>query len=287
MYRHPYFGLWLHEDAALAALLGSPVVARTTLHEWPLSCVQRLRLADGRTRIYKAQSVPTVEPTFYACARSPLLVAARVLGVAEGPPALLLEDIAAPRLAELPLPEAEALRIGETILAQIAQIAGAPPAVFEIHTEARWATYAAAMLADLSALVAVGTFRQVDRALVARLARQAEAPAVLAALRTPTGYVHHDLSGDNVFVLPDGYRVIDWQRPFYGPVALDLVNLLDTLGFDPRQHVAAGIMQLHYLLRITWFVQCARTWFPPGATTYDAAVVRLAAQMAQVDDPAS
>ena len=78
---HPYFNLWLHSDDELSGLLTSQVVERTTLHEWPLSCVQRLRLDDGRRVIYKAQFSEGVEAAFYAAARSPLLVGCRPLGV--------------------------------------------------------------------------------------------------------------------------------------------------------------------------------------------------------------
>lgn len=275
MQHHPYFDLWLHEDAELSALLGSLVVERTTLHEWPLSCVQRLRLADGRTRIYKTQAAPTVEPAFYAAAQSPLLVAARILTAAEGPAALLLDDLSAPRLVDLRPSEAGARRVGATILEQIVRIAGAPPTFVDIHIEELWMVYAGALLADLNALIEKGMFHLVDRALVGRLAQLVESPSVLAAIRSPIGYVHGDLNGDNIFVMLDGYRVIDWQRPVYGPVALNLANVLDSLGFDARRHVDVGVVQLLYILRIAWFAQCARRWFQPGAPTYDAAIARL------------
>ena len=281
MYRHPYFDLWLHSDAELVAQLGSAVQSRTTVHEWPLSCVQRLSLADGRRYIYKAQAAPTVEPDFYAVARSPLLVKARLLDTPTGPAALLLDHLDAPHLADLHLPAAGALRIGEAVLAQIAAIEGDLPASADIRTEALWGEYFREVLAELTALVEGGTFRQVDRALVARLARQSEAPAVLAAFRTPVGYLHRDLTGDNLFVLPEGYRLIDWQRPFYGPVLLDLASILQALGVDPLDHLPSGIGQLRLLLSIAWYAQCARRWFPFGAETYDAAIVRLAAQLFQ------
>lgn len=283
MRHHPYFDLWLHEDAELAALLGSPVVGRTTVHEWPLSCVQRLTLADGSARIYKAQAPPTVEPDFYLRARSPLLVAARRCEATDGPAALLLDCLTAPRLANVSLSAMEGRRLAETILAQIGRIAGAPPVLADISGVEQWADYAETMLADLTALVESGAFRQADRALIDRLRRQALAPEVLAAFRTPIGYVHRDLSGDNIFVLAEGYSVIDWQRPLRGPVLLDFATLLQTVGVEPRQHVDAGILQLRDLLSIAWCVQCARRWFPPGAATYDAAVVRLVAQLAQGD----
>ena len=156
--------------------------------------------------------------------------------------------------------------------------------IADLRSVEQWVAYAGTMLADLTALVESGAFRQADHALIDRLRRQALAPGVLTAFRTPTGYVHRDLSGDNIFVLAEGYRVIDWQRPLLGPVLLDLAALLQAVGVDPRKHVDAGILQLRDLLSIAWFVQCARTWFPPGAATYDAAVVRLTAQVIQGTD---
>jgi hypothetical protein len=110
VYRHEHFALWVEDDAELGALLGSAVVERTTLHEWPLSFVQRLRLADGRRLIYKVQGDPSVEPDFYARARSPLLVAAQAIDRSTGPDALLLEDVDAPRRGNRPPGDDEAVR---------------------------------------------------------------------------------------------------------------------------------------------------------------------------------
>jgi hypothetical protein len=279
MHRHPYFDLWLHDDEELTTLLGNPLVERTTLHEWPLSCVQRLRIAEGRTLVYKAQAEPTVEPAFYSHARSPLLASAQVIGGASAPAALLLEHIPAPRLSELRLTEEEALHIGREVLEQIGRIAGELPAVVDVRTEERWSGYFRTVRADLQALVDAGTFRQVDQVLIDRLARHAESPQVLAAVRSRPGYVHGDLWGDNIFVSADGYKVIDWQRPIWGPVDLDLASLLESLGFDPIRHIAPEVVQMMYLLRIGWLAGCARRWFPPGAQTYDEEIVRLAAQV--------
>lgn len=281
MHRHPHFDIWLHDDRELAALLGSPLIERSTLHEWPLSCVQRIRTADGGTRIYKAQSEPTVEPAFYAGARSPLLAHAQIIDRAGMPAALLIEELTAPRLSDLQLTEAEVLGAGRDLLAEIAQITGDPPAVADIRTEVQWSAYADAILADLTALVESSAFRQVDQAIIDHLAQQMVSPPVLAAIHSQPGYVHQDLSGDNVFSLPDGYRVIDWQRPLWGPVALDLATLLESLGFEPGRHVESGVVQLMYLLRIGWFARSGRHFFPEGAEAYDATIMRLAAGVEQ------
>lgn len=55
MHRHRHFDLWLHDDEELVPLLQGQIAERVTLHEWPLSCVQRLTTAQGKKVIYKSQ----------------------------------------------------------------------------------------------------------------------------------------------------------------------------------------------------------------------------------------
>lgn len=277
MHRHQHLDLWLDDDDELAALLGGPVVERTTLHEWPLSCVQRLRLADGRTRIYKVQREPTVEPDFYARARSRLLVAARRIARESGPAALLLEDMAAPALGDRRLGEAEAVRAIDEVLAAIAGIEGDPPVYADLSGEAAWTRFAAGVVEDARAMAAAGGFEAAGGATVDAIARAVESPAVLAAVEEEPGCVNTDLKAAHVFVPADGYRVLDWQRPVRGPAALDRATLLRSLGIDPRGRVAPGVPTLQNLLLIAWFAACDRRWIGPG---YGAAIVRLAAGLA-------
>jgi hypothetical protein len=281
MQRHPYFDLWLHDDAELGVLLASPVVGRATLHEWPLSCVQRIRTADGRTRIYKVQAEPTVEPEFYSQAHSPLLVNAQIIRQASAPAALLLEDVTAPRFLDLQPTLDQALGLGRALLREIAHISGDLPAVADLRTEQQWRAYVAAMHADLCALVESGRFHLVDYQLIEHLMQTALAQPVLSVLCESPGYVHLDLSATNLFVLADGYRLIDWQRPIWGPTALDLASLLDSLHMELHPHLSSGVIQLFNLLRIGWLSQCARRWFPPGADSYDRQIVQLAEKIDQ------
>jgi hypothetical protein len=279
MQRHPYFALWLHDDDELAALVGSPIARRTTIHEWPLSCVQRLECATEGTHIYKAQSPPTVEPTFYLHARSPLVVPTQVLLGDHGPGALLLENVQAPCLSDVSLAEPRALATVDDILAQIAQIAGDLPAMSDIRTSAQWMGYAQQTGADLRTLAEGGALQQVSATMIDQVQAHMRSPAVLAAINGPTGYVHGDLWAENVFVLADGYRVVDWQRPFWGPVALDRATLLESLGIDPVQHVSAGVLHLRRILLIGWYAQAARHWYPAGAASYDAQIAHLIQQL--------
>ena len=272
---HPYFALQLHRNEELTPFLPSAVTARETLHEWPLSCVQRLHCADGQTFIYKVQSAPSVEAEFYRQARSSLLVTAQILPVDSGPAALLMEDVDAPRLGDVVFSTVDAVAHTEQILSQIAAIAGHLPALDDIRREDGWRARGEAILNDLHQLVKEGSFRQVTASMIDDVAAVTTAEDVQAALRSQTGYVHGDLRAENVLLTADGYRVLDWQRPLWGPVALDRLSLLSSLGVDPSGHVAVGVQRLHVLLQIGWLTQCAIRWFPPGVQHYDEQIAQL------------
>jgi aminoglycoside/choline kinase family phosphotransferase len=130
----------------------------------------------------------------------------------------------------------------------------------------------------LYALIDGGAFRLTTTQMAADLARWATSPAVRAAFEGPCGYVHRDLSGDNLMVLPDGYRVIDWQRPIWGPTDLDRVDLLNSLGYDPLRHVGAGVVQAWLVLSVGWLTEAKARWFPQG-TSYDGQVAGLIARL--------
>ena len=281
MHHHPYFDLWLHDDDELAPLSGDEVVERETLHEWPLSCVQRLTLASGRKLIYKTQYGPTVEPEVYAHVQSDLLPWAQTIYRADGHACMLIEYVDAPMFEDLHPSEEDAVRVGRQVQARIVAIDGERPHYIDISDEARWAAYVEAMLDELSGLIEGGAFTITTPAMVRDLARCARSKAVLDAIRGQPGYVHHDLSADNVLALPEGgYRVIDWQRPILGPVDLDRVDLLNSLGYDPLRHVDAGVVQVWLLLSIGWLTEAKARWFPEGSS-YDQQVADLAIRLEQ------
>ncbi len=275
MHKHPHFDLLLHDDGELAGYINGPVYQRVTLHEWPLSCVQRLVHYDARRFIYKAQAGPTVEADFYAAARSKLLVRARTI-YREGPyTCLLLENLEAPHMENLGLPEEEALRAGRELLDEIARIGGTIPVYLDISSPARWTALVEETLTLLMDLVNNGTFRRVNGDMVESVPGWALGKTVLTLFDGPSGLVHGDLSGDNVFLLPDGYRVIDWQRPLLGPAGLDLATWVESLGYDPARHVTPAVLQVQNFLHLCWWAECASRWFPAGHETYD----RLSAEV--------
>jgi hypothetical protein len=281
MQKHPHFDLLLHSDEELCALLGAALTERTTLHEWPLSCVQEIKLADGQNWIYKAQSAPTVEPEFYAAAQSPILPGVRILERSQRSACLLIEKIQGKRLDCLSLNENDALRTATELLRRIAAIQGSPPMYLDISNIQRWAGLMSGMIEDLYGLVSTRRFSQTTRADIRRLANAARSPVVEeiynpVRYRGTIGLVHHDLTCANIFLTFGGTRIIDWQRPIRGPVDIDRVHLLASLGFDARPHVHPGISTMTDLLRVHWLVECSRTWFPPGISAYDPAIAEIA-----------
>ena len=283
MYCHPCFDLWLHDDDELEPLAGSEVVERVTLHEWPLSCVQRLTLGDGRRLIYKAQYGPTVEPEVYARVRSLLLPWAETVYRADGHACMLIEYVDAPTFEDLHPSEEDAVRVGREVRARIAEIDGERPHYIDVGDEARWMAYVEAVLGELSGLIEQGAFTIVTPVMVRDLARCARSEPVLDAIRARPGYVHRDLSADNILVLPaGGYRVIDWQRPILGPVDLDRVDLLHSLGYDPLGHIDAGVVQVWHLLSIGWLTEAKARWFPEGQS-YDQQIANLAIRLERVE----
>lgn len=278
MHQHKYFNLRLHETNELEQILHTKIIRRKILHEWPLSCVEQLTTGAGKKWIYKSQFGPTVESEFYAHAQSRLLISAKTLFTSEiGYTMMLFDFIEGQRIDELELSDHEVFILGQHLIENIAQIEGNLPHYLDISTEARWEALMEKMLNTLGEFVSQGIFKVVDHALLRKLGKWMACQEVSSALFQNMGFVHNDLSGDNVFVLSDGYRIIDWQRPILGPKELDLASLLDSLNREPLRHVSEGIVWIMYLLRIEWFTACAVRWFIPGQDTYDQAIARLGA----------
>lgn len=240
-------GLALHDDAALAAALGSAVVARRTVHAWPGSCVQDVRLADGSRWAYKSQRAPTVEPAFYAAATSPLLAAHRDFGALAECVTLAIAWIDAPPLRAA---GEELVAHGRRLVAAIAGIGGDLPTHLDVT--AQWDGIGERCTTKLAALVADGRFTALTTADVDAVASWAAARdwRVFAPV-----VAHGDLMVSQVFVADDGYRVIDWQRPVRGPGDLDLVALLVDQGVDPGPHAHPEVVGLYWFLRLLWAVE--------------------------------
>ena len=287
MEAHPYFDLRLHDDAELAALLDAPLLRREPVQAWPLSCVEKIHLADGRVYIYKAQRAPTVEPAFYAAmaahaAQSAvtaeatrLLVGAQTLWEEAPYACMLLEYVDAPPFAEVYRTQELRPSACSVITRFIGELPQDVPVYLDIGTPARWNALVDQTIDLLRLLDAEGACPQLDLGTITRLAHKLEARVELADLCRESQLLHGDLKPDNVLMTGLAFRIIDWQRPMRGPRLLDVGTLLEGLGVDPIPHVGQDVMVMRRVLDIHWLAECALRWFPAGRKTYDAQIAAL------------
>ncbi|TCN44642.1 phosphotransferase family enzyme [Kribbella orskensis] len=261
--RHPAFSdIALHTDDELAEALGAPIEERETIHVWPLSCVQRVLLADGSKLVYKAQLPPTVEPEFYQAASSKLLPDHQDLGGLDASRSMTIEWIDAPLLADLELEPTELVEHGRRLVTQIGEIGGQLPTYLTIGDEQTWSDLVDEVLERHEKLLADGRFTLTNHESVRRVRAWAAGDEVLNALTATPQVIHGDLKADQVFITSDGYRVIDWQRPVLAPADVDLVLLLVDQGIDPRDFVDPAIVGIFWFLRLHWAVEAQYTLFP-------------------------
>src|SRR5439155_23436833 len=133
-----------------------------TIHEWPLSWVQRLVLADGTRLIYKSQLPPTVEPEFYERASSPLLTGHRLLGKLGDCTTMTLDWIDAPLLRDQARSDAELMERGRQVVAQIGEMEGDLPVYLDIGSAAAWSAVGEVALEKLGQVVRDGRFPSTD-----------------------------------------------------------------------------------------------------------------------------
>ncbi len=266
----------MHSTAELEAILKLELCERRTLHEWPLSCVELLTTVEGKSWIYKSQFGPSVEPEFYAHAKSGLLPMAETVSVsAAGHSSMLIDYIDAPLLKDANFSNNDIMTVAQTIIEAISEIEGQLAYYLDVSTEEKWSALMIRMIADLNNLES----EHINDEVLETIRKWAFSKVVLDTFLGEIAYVHHDLSGTNIFVTEEGYKLIDWQRPIFAPTALDLAVLLDSMAKDPLLFVDEGIVWMMYLLRIHWFKECSLLWFPEGRQSYEQSIVKLSKQL--------
>ena len=261
MLTHPHVAdLVMADDDRLAESLGE-VVARETIHWWPLSWVQRLELADGSRYAYKSQLPPTVEPEFYDAARSPLLPRHRRLDRFGDCNTMIVEWLEAPRLDQLAEGK-DRLAHAWLVLDQIAELDPGLPVYLDLGSVDHWLETSEETSAKLQTLRGDSRLPSITPDEIDRLRQWAVSSAVRALFQAPPRIAHADLRADQIFVLDKGYHVIDWQRPVLGPAGLDTVGLLEDLGVDPRPYVDQATHALSHFLLLHWAVFAQHDLFP-------------------------
>ena len=263
MEQHPIFpAIHLHSDSELAEALGASIVERETIRQWPLSCVQRLVLNGGEKLVYKSQLPPTVETRFFERACSAILPSHRFLGKLGRCDTMTIEWIDAPLLRDTAVSAPDIVEHGKRILLQISQIQGDLPIYLDIGTVPAWLSEVSSTLEKLSALIQKRWFRSSTSAEVQRVHEWAESIEIRDAIAHQPGLIHGDLKADQIFVTPDGYRLIDWQRPAIAPPEVDLVSLLVGQAIDPNLYVEPVFVKIFWFLRLHWAVQAQADLFP-------------------------
>ena len=263
MERHPVFPrIRLHSDSELAEALGASIVERQTIHEWPLSCVQRVVLEGGGRLVYKAQLPPTVEPAFYEHAISGLLTGHRFLAKVDDCEIMTLDWIDAPLLRDAVLGEDEWVAHGKELIARIGAIDGTPPAYLNIGSKEAWLSVVEATLGTLEGLIGSGRFSSISEKRTEFLRQWAESQAVHDCIAGRPRLIHGDLKASQVFLERDGYRVIDWQRPMIGPPEVDLVSLLVAQRVDVRPYATREAIRIFWFLFLRWAVVAQAELFP-------------------------
>jgi hypothetical protein len=261
--KHPDFpDMALHSDAELADVLGVEIVGRSTIHEWPLSCVQKLELRDGSSYAYKSQLPPTVEPAFYENASSPLLPGHRLLETVGDCQIMLIDWVDAPALHDVLDGADDVFTRGQEIVAAIGDITGELPRYLDVGTADAWISEVEIALAKTSTLIRQGRFPSLDAEIVDRVRAWATDPEVVDRLTRDARIVNSDLRTDQVLVTADGYRVLDWQRPVIANPDLDLVSLLLSESVNPRIFVHADADRMYWMLRLHWTAVAQHDLFP-------------------------
>ena len=268
MLAHPYFPeLLLHPDRELAAALGTTILQRRTIHEWPLSCVQKLITDDGRSFAYKSQLPPSVEAEFYRRASSVLLPGHRELDPVAGCTFLLIDWIDSPSLSALTADPSELLTRGRELVDGIGAITGNLPQYLDLGTVESWGRTTEVTIAKAATLIRDGRFSSIDQTDLHRLRGWAESVAEQAT--AGTRLINGDLRADQVLITPAGYRVLDWQRPVITRPEVDLVSLLLAEDLEPRNWLDPLTDRIFWLIRLHWTVVAQHDLFPDAAGTYD------------------
>jgi hypothetical protein len=262
MQPHPNLNLLVHSTNELEYLLGERIAAREQMHAWPLSCVELITTAAGKRLVYKVQREPTVEPEFFARASTTLLPACTILQRDAQQAAVLFPFLEAPTLRDQPLDEATFVAHGRAIVEQIGQIGGDVPVHVDLGTAEAWRLFANQTLEMLSALVQDGIFTQITRDDIERLAHWVQAGDIIDAIEHTSQLINADLKAEHIFCTPDGYQIIDWQRPYRAPGEIDLVLLLDSRQIPAQRYIAPAIIGLRWFLFLHWSVEAKTNLLP-------------------------
>src|ERR1700733_2084242 len=128
----------MHSNSELEQIFHERIVERVTVHEWPLSSVQRITFQSGQRVAYKAQLPPTVEPEFYQRAQSSLLPDYRILGEVENCTTMAIGWIEHPSLQSCNLDVDMLVTHGRQVVSHISRLDEDLPVHLNVGTSSKW-----------------------------------------------------------------------------------------------------------------------------------------------------
>jgi hypothetical protein len=273
--RKEFLDLWIHEDEELSLLCGN-IKTREKLHHWPLSFVEKIVLQDGTALVYKSQQIEsTVEPQFYQTAKmnvtaAPFLLCPIWSGVYDNCSIMLLPYIHYPTMEGIAKDAAALDKIVSSISKQLQILKNVRlndgtvnngivdgtvndiPVFFDLSSPEKLQALTG------EACTVLGN-SQSDTSLLRKWVKEKSHNCYDDQ---EIGYVHGDLSGQNILVENGKPRyILDWQRPLLAPLKLEnaLAQLL--AGHNVLQSYGDfGRMAL--LCQIIWYTTAYKKWIP-------------------------
>jgi hypothetical protein len=275
--KHSHFDLMLPSNEVLNKCVGARVKERGVCHEWPLSCVEKV-IFDGEIEKYcKTMRPPSIEIEVYSSITSPLLVPYLVVAKSASYDILLLDSFSGQRLSHDAVEKVGFSAFVDNLKCNLSTISGARPVYIDLSTVDNVRTNMATMLERLQKRFAIGALTDIDPSLLNLANNCANSREVCEAFIQDVVYSNGDLSADNILVLGNEMKIIDWQFPRLTSINVELVNLYTSLGIDPRIVLPDPVIAAGLLCKIRWFAECADTWLPNGG--YQIEITKLLEQI--------
>ncbi|MBN2617464.1 MAG: phosphotransferase [Spirochaetales bacterium] len=256
MIKHKKYNLWLHEDSELTELLGSRIIDRVTLHEWPNSCVQKLLLDNNKRLIYKYQSGGDTESRFYEDVSSSILPKTKTLWRDDWFSCMVIEYIETPPMGILEKSDNELIKISYEIIETIKKIKDRAPIILDIGSWEKWHEMASETIKTLKQLIAENRHYGSGLEDIQYMESIIFSLKMKKLYQKEIGLIHGDLNGGNIFPQNNSYKIIDWQSCKIAPLELDRASFISRQGKDPSKLINPEIAYMLYFVNIWWLVKC-------------------------------
>jgi hypothetical protein len=255
MKKHRQHDLWLHNNSELSNLLGSEILSRKTLHEWPNSCVQRILLKNTRTYIYKYQSGGIVEFLFYKNAVSPILPKAWTLWEDSWYSCMIIEYLETPIFGQPNISESVLFETSVLLTEEIQKIKGNFPVLLDISSYPKWVDMVCETIKTLRKNIHANRTYGTGMQDIDFIEKNVLSSSIQDIYQTQVGLIHGDLNGGNIFYNGE-YKIIDWQSCKLAPIVLDQAGFLSRQGIDPSKYISSEATFMLYFIGIWWLIKC-------------------------------